>query len=892
MLPEVSSGVDSNASDQSAPQIIYDFIQDIKRNLSADFTTQNNTIEEFFKSDKSSNITSRDVIDIIKEDGIQDSPMKFVIIQEFLKSDKSIAITCDNFIEMINQAGIKDDFYKNIIIQEFLKSNKSSNITSRDVIDIIKEAKFQGFWEKVGIIKEFLKSDKSSSVSSDDVIAMINQAEINSDFAKGSIIQVLIESDKLTAITCDNVIAMITQAKITDDYVKGLIINTFIKSDKSTAITCVNVIAMINQAGIKDDREKRLIIDTFVKSDKSTAITSDDFIAMINQARFENIQEKISTIQGFLTSDKSPAITGNDAIKIINETSIEDRDKKASVMLIFFQSQHWKLDKAGKNDSESIDNFVNIIEGTGIKDEDLIFQIYASAFPKNEYNPENHVKNFIGIIKKLYPSEAVQCDSVRRAVQELMINGQNVQHLKPFIGELQDNDLALGLLEFLSERKIITNSKDELGLVSGRIKKQYAFLTNVVSGKSLNECISVAGIETLKATFGDDLKVDGNPISVSDLISYYDLKNQTSALFAMLKPEFKQQLRDKFAPSAGILLYKSAELDKLNSLLSEAGVEFDVKSYFVENAKLCDYLKEKVGDISEIDHAETYKINFTNFGFDNSSEGHSQLEKQAQTNVLFNSLLQSQDPNKQDVVKFFEEILGVTLSEFSEQKKEDLKAFFLCNKKELAHCFCNENLPKENFESLLTTLSDGCFANIGTQFTSMLYGAMIEDEDAEVLYGVMSSKIIAPIGANQDINHHGQPLDNLIIKSYYVSPSALIEQLSKEEMLTNAKTWEIIGKIVGEDEKNEILEKLEKLYDSYPDIEIFNKKAKEIASYLIVKKVIGEEKMTDLENKNPQLKELRNLIYDRAPEPSPGRKRAASSEELSGPPTKHSRALR
>jgi nucleoside-diphosphate-sugar epimerase len=36
-----------------------------------------------------------------------------------------------------------------------------------------------------------------------------------------------------------------------------------------------------------------------------------------------------------------------------------------------------------------------------------------------------------------------------------------------------------------------------------------------------------------------------------------------------------------------------------------------------------------------------------------------------------------------------------------------------------------------------------------------------------------------------------------------------------------------------------------------------------------VKKVIGEEKMEDLESKNPQLKELGDFVYDRAPEPSP-----------------------
>ena len=93
---------------------------------------------------------------------------------------------------------------------------------------------------------------------------------------------------------------------------------------------------------------------------------------------------------------------------------------------------------------------------------------------------------------------------------------------------------------------------------------------------------------------------------------------------------------------------------------------------------------------------------------------------------------------------------------------------------------------------------------------------------------------------------------------------ALVTKLSEEEMLTNEKTWEIIGKNAGEDKKIEILEKLS---ESYSDT--FDQKAKEIASFLIVKEIVGEEKIKDLTSKNPQLKELGDFVYDRTPEPSP-----------------------
>jgi hypothetical protein len=111
-----------------------------------------------------------------------------------------------------------------------------------------------------------------------------------------------------------------------------------------------------------------------------------------------------------------------------------------------------------------------------------------------------------------------------------------------------------------------------------------------------------------------------------------------------------------------------------------------------------------------------------------------------------------------------------------------------------------------------------------------------------------------------------------------------VTKLSEEEMLNNKKSWEIIGKNLGDD--HQIIDRLGKAYTETSE---FNQKAKEIASYLIIKKVVGEQKMTDLESKNPQLKELGDLVC-RSPEPSPRSTRAASSGEISGPPPNRSRA--
>jgi hypothetical protein len=240
-------------------------------------------------------------------------------------------------------------------------------------------------------------------------------------------------------------------------------------------------------------------------------------------------------------------------------------------------------------------------------------------------------------------------------------------------------------------------------------------------------------------------------------------------------------------------------------------------------------------------------------------------EKQTEINDLFNILLKSDEPNQGDVEKFFSDLLCI---DFSHDDGEKLTIFFQENKKELAHCFCDKQLSKEKLESLFSTLWDGCFANIAMQFKKMLYAAMIKDEDAQILYAVADDKIFSGI-----INSHGSdimddnsgPIDNKVIKSYLLSPMALVKKLSKEEMLTSAKSWDIIGKNTRDD--YHLIERLEVYKDTSESK--YNKKTKKIASFLIIKEIVGEEKMLDLVHKNPQLKELRDFIYGRVSEPLP-----------------------
>jgi len=523
------------------------------------------------------------------------------------------------------------------------------------------------------------------------------------------------------AKTVDDLIQIYKKTNV-DDLQKLILINNFIQNENVMPINCDDFIILMNEANFEKKGHKHLLFQSFLQSIKFDKIDCDDFIKIINGIAITDDGYKLLLFDDFINSDKSGAITNDDFIKIVNEIHMSLDEYKVVLFNHYIDHE--------KSSDLNLHEFSNIIKGVGLQFRpDISIDLFNEKFLESE----NYVENFIDFIKELFQSEMVQYEFLKKFIKENEVYPDDLKHLKSFIEGLHNNQLALDLIENLLANNILVNETDTLGLIKNRSKKQYDFLTEIVKERDLNDCITQEGIATLKATFGEDLKFKEESITITDLISYYDVKDQILFLSTILKPEFKRQLRDNFAPSPEIFLYKPQELEKFKNLLSEEGIEFDVKSYFVENETLCDYLKEKVGDIQEIIPEKTYQINFANFVIDE--------DKQVEINSLFNKLLKSSDPNKEEVAKFFEDLLGITLSEFDEIKKDKLTTFFQYNKKELAYFFCNENFPKENFTYLFTSFYDGCHANIGTQFKKMLYASMIEDEYAQILYAVVDNKI-------------------------------------------------------------------------------------------------------------------------------------------------------
>lgn len=675
--------------------------------------------------------------------------------------------------------------------------------------------------------------DKNSQKSLDDIVKEINEKTNITDTEKANLIIPLITK----SATQGNIINFIKETKIEDDNEKFKIISKFLSLKIKS-----NIVDIIKETEIKDDYVKTKIIQSYILNQEKLSINQNEVIQIIKEVGINNEIYKSDIIKSFLAN-----FWFSSKINLLNDNP---------------DSYNYIL-----TNNATPENFVKIINDFELQNRvDLIVDLYKYAYQ----NPQgDYVKNFIHIAKSLHSSELMQFELIMEGIKfNGVIKSNNVQELKPFIEGLKDNELALNLIENLHVKRFLPDEKDILSLVKNRSKKQYNFITKILEDKTLDDCINEDGKVKLKLIFGDALTIDEEPITISQLISYYDLKNQVSDLSAMLNPEFKKQLRDNFLPSSEIFLYKSQELEKLNQLLSEEGVDFDVKTYFIENKKLCDFLRDKVGNIVEIDPEKTYQINFKKFIFSEEGREFSPEEKQKieqeqqEINVLFNQILKDSDPDPITVRDFFRRLL--TEFEFPEDEKNKLNAFFENNKKEIAHCFCGDEHSSQDFKYSLMTLKDGCFANIGMQFRKALYATIIEDEDAQIFYKFADYEIFSEI-----INHHGEdimfrveaPFDNKEINLYYLSPTQLISKLAKEESLTVEKSWAIIRRNIGDEVAMELMGKM---MEETQESEKIDQKTKEIASYFVVNMVVDENKMQDLQSKDPQLKKLSDIAHNQS----------------------------
>ncbi len=105
-----------------------------------------------------------------------------------------------------------------------------------------------------------------------------------------------------------------------------------------------------------------------------------------------------------------------------------------------------------------------------------------------------------------------------------------------------------------------------------------------------------------------------NEFKALDILSYFDVKGRVEDFHHMLKEDFKQNIKNEFKPSKDQLLISEEELDKIAKLIGDESV----KGKFSKVEGLCQYIKDKVGELPVLNEDST--INFQNSIIDEKTQ--------------------------------------------------------------------------------------------------------------------------------------------------------------------------------------------------------------------------------------------------------------------------------
>ena len=170
----------------------------------------------------------------------------------------------------------------------------------------------------------------------------------------------------------------------------------------------------------------------------------------------------------------------------------------------------------------------------------------------------------------------------------------------------------------------------------------------------------------------------------------------------------------------------------------------------------------------------------------------------------------------------------------------------------------------DNFRNSITTLGDGCVANIATQFSVSLYKSLIEDPSGQILFSVFYEKIANPVlnlGDRDNLNASSKGsdiMDSSLIQRQFILPTVFFKALEEEFFKDSKKAkdpWPVILSNLGADNTDEILETMLKKGLTVQEV---NQMAAKIAAYVIIQKISPE--MCLVESLRPVRLQINSIV--------------------------------
>lgn len=548
------------------------------------------------------------------------------------------------------------------------------------------------------------KKIKEEGFDEDNFLYAVSKLSFNPKLIPNSVVQKVVDCCDLSS---DQVLAMAKQEVLKDK--KADFISACLDSKNFCKKIDRNFIFKVLDF-IENDEEKNKVIESWIRNFKD--FSQEDFIVLVNNPGFSlNMWGyKLDFIKDELSAEKIKEIAGK----------IEDKENR----LEFITRSSYYLAKSSAHNLQK-----------------LVLEVFNEDPPLlDKYDPESVKKAFssvknsdlVGLIKDLYPTNEYLQMAYVEHYSALKCPRISKNQFLGFIGGLENDDIVLDAISpesyyayWLGREKL--TDKEIRDVANNRMHSRYKSLSSVFEGKMAKDFLTPEALEEARKTFDD---IDN--ISLSSLMSFYDIKNQFVDFIAMLKPEILEEVRGKGKFKSSKCYLTPVESGKLEILLG-------VKLPKAEG--LCDLIEESRGKVPPVDF-DSYYINFGSV-----KESYAE-DKMADLNSKFREILKSKNPSPEEVAKFFKDLLLIE-GDISGDNAVKLCDAVSSNKEEFALIFSQDD-GVEKLRNLITTLGDGCIANIGSHISIALNKILIADPDVRILYSAFADGVIGPFLSQGD----------------------------------------------------------------------------------------------------------------------------------------------
>ena len=829
----------------------------------------------------------------LQEGGIEDKSYRFAIIQSFFQDNN---MTLDNLFDILEVAKLTEKSNQFAVIKSFFAINKMTSLNdlkyvlgrAKSTQEFNRSAIIQSFFEDKNVLELegfllILKGEKFTEKSNQSAVIKSFFINYNQKDLYGDLSYTLMNYE-VEALDLIDILRRARGNKLENFSAISFFLDS--SYDRNKKINISDLVLFLKEGGIVDEFFKNSLIKSiFDKDSYYDKITATDLADVLEAAKFispesDNLNKNYNfkIIELFLNNYKNPnnKVNLEDLTKILLAIN-EDGYTKFHILKSFFGNPNNKVNLEDitkillitKEDNEALDVFHLMLNA---KDQDQVTTFDVKDFIKfvkenddlkYELTPiiflymltTKHREDDILIAselqlisKELYPNnEFIQIDFLKEAVNQIFINEENFSGVN--LSEIKNDELLLDFIQYLKTEAIQTINipeQDLIKLVKNKTDSKYKSLSDLFLQKELKDCLSEKGMKTIQDLFGKEY-VQEEKLTASDLLNYYSLKDKMSEFREILNTNVLVEIKEKFHPSKDVILFGPKEIKKLSQLFHVEKKEIE-KSFF-KTSDLCEYFKHKV-KITPL--AENEKEDFEIIFLKDSSF---MTDQKISLNKKFRDILL--DPNNNvKVVDFFKLMLAEGEENVINKNNENKIIKVWEESKDLISTIFKREGGIENITSSLFTINDGCFANIGTQLNTIIYGALLEKEWDTILYMVLIEKIINPI-----LNTYGEdrigieknPLKNKDVNEYLLSPDglekALMELFWKDNKVGVMKSWDFIEKIIGLELRTGIAEEID-----YNEVLA----AKSISRFAL-EKVLGEDKVLE---KFGKISELEMKIID------------------------------